>query len=547
MVQAAWDLRRRVWRVVALFVRLLVEVYLLEWQERLFGARRLAARRSRLYRRHAVRLREAAQELGGLLIKVGQAASSRVDILPPEFTEELAHLQDEVPPEAWPAVKATVEAELGRPLEEAFRHFDPAPVAAASLGQVHRAVLPDGTEVAVKVQRPGIEDVVAADLRALRLSMALARRLTRMGRELDLDRIFEEFRRTTAEELDYLAEARNAEQFAANFADRRHVRAPRVHWSHTTRRVLTMEYVRGIKITHYAELEAAGIDRSQVARRLIRAYLRQIFRDGFFHADPHPGNLFVQSDGTLVFVDFGMVGRIPAPVRAVLRDLLRASVEADPTAIVQAMDRLGFLRPGADRLALERTASLLLDRFHGRTLREWQETPLEEIGQQVLGVLRGNPFQVPQNFIYLGKTVGTLAGLATGLDPDFNLVAVVGPYLARLAEDPDGGGPGEVARELRRYACRLLRLPALTERVLTKAERGRLHVELDLTPFEQVSAQVEAAVRRGVLAVLAAGILVASALLYLNGAAWEARAGLALALVLAAVALRTPRRRRPGR
>ncbi|RMF31181.1 MAG: AarF/ABC1/UbiB kinase family protein, partial [Chloroflexi bacterium] len=332
-------LRRRYRRILTFFLRAILT--LLWWDllvRRLLGARwvnRLARNR---YRRIARQFRTLAVEMGGVLIKLGQFLSVHVELLPTEVTQELAGLQDEVPAEAFAEIRTILEEDLQAPLAQRFRRFEEQAHAAASLGQVHRACLPNGAEVMVKVQRSRIREMVETDLAALHTVIGWLQRYPPIRRRADLEALFEEFRRTLFEELDYLTEGRNAEQFAENFRGDPGVRVPAVHWSHTTRRVLTLEDVTAIKITDYAAIEAAGVSRQEVAQRLMETYLQQIFRDGFFHADPHPGNLFVQplpwpeggrggestlrpKDGRgngrgggrpfrLVFVDFGMVGRV---------------------------------------------------------------------------------------------------------------------------------------------------------------------------------------------------------------------------------------------
>ena len=319
-------LRLRHVRVLVFFGRIFLTAFVWEIVLRRLGlarwSRRTAAAR---YRTWARRYRGLAGRLGGVWIKVGQFLSARVDVLPESVTAELAGLQDEVAPEPADRLIPVIEAELGRSLSEAFREFERPPLASASLGQVHRARLRDGTPVVVKVQRPGIEDILAVDLAALRTVIGWLKRFRAIARRADLDALYGEFSRTLWDEIDYIKEADNARRFADMFAEQADVRVPRVHDGHSTRRVLTLEDVYFIKVTDYAAIEAAGVAREEVAARLFRTYMHQIFEVGFFHADPHPGNLFVEAlDGgrwRLVFVDFGMVGRLTPEARAGLRDM----------------------------------------------------------------------------------------------------------------------------------------------------------------------------------------------------------------------------------
>jgi predicted unusual protein kinase regulating ubiquinone biosynthesis (AarF/ABC1/UbiB family) len=312
-------------RVLLFFGGMAIKVVWWELLLRRIGFRRLARRTAPgRYRKAAAQFRRLAIRLGGIWIKVGQFLSARVDILPRGITDELAGLQDEVPEEDFSAIMALVQSEFGRRPDEVFPRLDSKPLASASLGQVHRAHLVDGTEVVVKIQRPGITALIEIDLRALRVVIGWLRLFAAVRRRIDLDALFTEFSRTVWEEVDYLAEAENAKRFQMMFADDEQVRIPRVYDDQTTRRVLTLEDVYFIKITDYQAIEDAGIDRAQVAERLFKTYLHQIFEIGFFHADPHPGNLFVEpgDDGSwrLIFVDFGMVGQLKPEAKAGMRE-----------------------------------------------------------------------------------------------------------------------------------------------------------------------------------------------------------------------------------
>ncbi len=421
----------------------------------------------RRYRGWAAAFRELATAQGGALIKLGQFLSARVDLLPDFVTEELARLQDEVPAEPFERIRPLVEAELGQPLEQAFRAFDPVATAGASLGQVHRAWLPDGTPVMVKVQRPGIERLLAADLAALTTVARILSLYPPLRRRVHLDRLLQEFARTLAMELDYIAEARHAEQFARYFADDPGIRIPRPFWAYIRRRVLVLEDVTAIKITDIAAIERAGIARAAVARRLYQAYLRQVFYNGFFHADPHPGNLFVEPlDGEappeggrpfrLTFVDFGMVGWISPEARRWLREAAIGLGTRDARRIVQAMHALGFLLPGADLKQLTVAVERLMGRIWGLSmaqLREWSIAEAEALFLEFRGLLRQFPFQIPQEFLLLGRTLGILAGLVTRLDPGFNVFVEAEPFARRLLEETQPTLP-ELALEFIRWMMR---------------------------------------------------------------------------------------------
>src|SRR5712692_4684259 len=301
-----------------------------------------------------VAFRQTAIKLGVLMIKLGQFLSSRADLLPEQALAVLASLQDEVPAEPFSHVVSVIEAELGNPVEHTFRVLEPTATAAASLGQVHKAVLAStGEEVAVKVQRTNIEQLVRMDLNSLKFVIRVITRFVNTGNLIDLMSFYREFERTVYEEIDYITEAANCKRFQEMFQDDPTIYIPAVYDDYTTRRVLVLEWIDGIKINDYAALEAAGIDRLEVANRTVQAYFKQFFEEGFFHADPHPGNIFVkpgsaETGPVIAFVDFGMVGTLSKGMKKSLKDLFLSFLTRDSHALVKAMERLGFVGEGAN-------------------------------------------------------------------------------------------------------------------------------------------------------------------------------------------------------
>ncbi len=484
------------------------------------------------YKKIAQRFRALAIRMGGLMIKVGQFLSARLDVLPPEITEQLADLQDEVPAEAFEAIRKQAEAELGAPLAEKYAWFDETPLAAASLGQAHRArLLPKEAEaqgfaeVVVKVQRPFIEQLIEVDLSAIRRVGGWLKRYKPVSDRADVAALIEEFSGTVRQEVDYLAEGRNAETFDANFKDNPDVHVPRVVWSHTTRRVLTLENVFAIKISDYDQITAAGIDRAEVARRLFKTYLQQIFEDGFFHADPHPGNLFItpldgkDGDGArewqLTFIDFGMVGRMPENLRDGLRDAVIAIGTKDAVRLVSAYQTLGVLLPGADTKLIEMAGAQLFDRFWGKSMSELRQVDHAEMmkfGLQFRELMYSMPFQLPQNLLLLGRTVAILSGMCTGLDANFNVWGEIAPYATKLVSAEGLSNWETWLAEAGKILQVLIALPGRTERVLTQMERGELSMQAP-----QLSRQVmyvEQALNRLVGGLVFAGLLIGGALLY---------------------------------
>jgi predicted unusual protein kinase regulating ubiquinone biosynthesis (AarF/ABC1/UbiB family) len=529
-------LRSRYRRIVLFFARATLSLILWEVAFPLLGlgARVRRTRPSRL-RRLATRFRALAVRMGGVLIKVGQFLSARLDLLPEEITSELAGLQDEVPPEDFSELRRLAEKELGAPLDERFEAFDEQPLAAASLGQAHRArlkVSEDGSsgadaslpeDVVVKIQRPGIEKLIATDLAALATVGRWLERYPPIRRRADIPALLAEFTRVLHQEIDYLAEGKNAEAFAASFARTPGVRVPRVVWSHTTRRVLTLENVYGIKVTDHAALGAAGVPPSEVAARLFDTYLTQIFQNAFFHGDPHPGNLFVslvpgtpQGAGRwqLTFVDFGMVGRLTPTTRAGLREAVIALGMKDAHRLVKAGKLLDIFLPGADLGLVERALATALERFWGRSMGEMWQGGAREVGELIgefRSLLYAMPFQIPQDQILLGRTLGILSGISTGLDPSFNAWTHIAPFAQGLLSEDRGqpwkgwlAGLGSVVRAL-------VDVPQRADDALGRLERGEVAVRMpDLT--EHVS-RLELTLRRllgGLLfaAFLAGGLLV---------------------------------------
>ncbi|MBB1502821.1 AarF/ABC1/UbiB kinase family protein [Propioniciclava sp. MC1683] len=499
-------LRLRYWRIVLFFGRVVFGFVAWEVVGPRLGLRRLAERtRERRLQRTAARFRVLAIALGGLMIKLGQFLSSRLDVLPRSITNELSGLQDEVPAEELDSLLSVATAELGGPLSEHFAWFDEEPLAAASLGQAHRARLRDADadelgfrDVVVKIQRPHIQQVIEVDLAALRRVGRWLTRYRPIASRANVPGLIEEFAHTSLNEVEYLAEAANAERFAENFAADPRVKVPRIVWELTSRRVLTMEDVSAIKIADHAAITAAGIDRGQVATVLVESYLQQIFRDSFVHLDPHPGNLFVtpitdpapgEPAWKLTFIDFGMMGEVPENLREGLTEALISVGLRDGARAVRSMEILNVILPGADMHLIERASTEVFARFGGMSMDELVNVPPEEMIEfagQFRELVFELPFQVPEDMLMLGRSVGILSGVATGLEPSFNVWAVLTPYAATLVSGEGGLSVDRIVKEAADLGRALLALPGRVDRVLTSAERGELTVR---TP--RVAAQVE--------------------------------------------------------
>ncbi|MBL8102750.1 MAG: AarF/ABC1/UbiB kinase family protein [Anaerolineales bacterium] len=526
-------LRARYWRIVFFFARVTSNIVFWDIFLPRIGLGFIARNnRSNRLRGIAIRFRMLAIRLGGVMIKVGQFLSARLDVLPPEITDELSGLQDEVPPVDYESIRLQTELELGSALSKIFLAFEESPLAAASLGQVHRAELTAGeaeiagfNHVVVKILRPHIEQVVDVDMSAIRVVGGWLKRYRPVSERANVPAIIEEFSATLQEELDYLAEGKNAEAFAANFKGDENVYVPRVVWNHTSRRVLTLEDVSAIKITDYEAISAAGINRADVAQVLFKVYLKQIFEDGFFHADPHPGNIFVtplpekNKDGStafkLTFIDFGMVGRMPDRLMEGLREAVISIGLQDSPRLVKAYQTLGVLLPNANLKLLEEAGAQLFDRFWGMNMNELRNIDHKEMmkfGLQFRELMLNMPFQLPENLLLLGRTIGILSGMCTGLHAEFNLWEGIAPYAKKLAEG-DGGSQWDVIfDEAGSLFKTLLAIPGRTERVLGRIERGELNVQMPMVNI-QIS-YLERSLNRLTGGIVFLGFLVAGSILY---------------------------------
>lgn len=542
--------RARYRRILRFAARHIVQTWWFELVLPRVGLAKYAARgRTARLTRIAQRFHVLAVDLGGLMIKVGQYLSSRLDVLPPEITHELAGLQDEVPPVPFEAIERLANAELGVPLERAYASFDPAPLAAASLGQAHRArLLPIDAadmgleEAVVKVQRPGIETIVAVDLAALRRVAGWLNRVTFVRSHVDLPSLVEEFAVTSLKEIDYLQEAANAERFAESFAGDPRVAAPEVVWERTTRRVLTLADVTAIKINDRESLVAAGIDPKAVAKQFAAVMFDQLFRDGFFHADPHPGNIFITpvervtdasspaSSGVtdapppgwrLTFIDFGMMGEVPDELRRGLQQVILAVAARDGKRLVDSIRGVGILLPSADTEELERAMAELFARFGGMGLaevRQIDERELRSFAIEFGEVMRALPFQLPENFLLVIRSMSLTSGLCSSLDPDFNMWDAVEPYAAQLLRDERGNIAQALGQEALTFAGTVARLPQRLDALADRIEEGRLVA--NSPRIEQRLARLERTARRITSAVLFVGLFIGGILLRVDEPAW---------------------------
>ena len=460
----------------------------------------------------AVRLRLALEELGPTFIKLGQIASTRPEVLPPSVLAELNNLQDNVPPDPWETILPLIEAELGRPLPEIFAAFDPTPIASASLAQVYPALLPDGTHVVVKVQRPGVERLIDTDLHILSDIAHLVRERLPGFMPFDPVEMAEEFANALREELDYRREGRNADRFRENFADEEYIYVPRVYWELTTRRLMVQERLRGIKIDDLAALDAAGLDRHRIAMHASRLIIKEVLDDGFFHADPHPGNMLILPGEVIGLIDFGTVGFLDERDKANLIRLYIAIIQFDAPSAVSQLIRMGIADPNVDEIGLERDLRRLLRRYKGLPLKDISASELLAEIQPIIYEYR---LRVPSDYWLLIKTLVVMEGVGKQVAPDFDVFDVSGPYVRRFLIQlalPTSWGP-DALRSLGGWAGFIGNLPNQTGRLMSRIERGQLELRIVDPATDRLARQVNTVANRVIQAILLGSLTIGLALL----------------------------------
>jgi ubiquinone biosynthesis protein len=458
-------------------------------------------------------LRAALEELGPTFIKLGQILSTRPDLLPDDYIQALSTLQDQLSPIDTAVIRTVIQSELGAPVEELYAWFDPKPFATASIGQVHLARLHSGETVVVKVQKPGIDQQVELDLSILHDMARLAVERVDSPLVQNLDEVVLRFSDTLRDELDYVREGRNAERFTRQFGYNGDVKAPYIYWAFTTKRVLTMERIMGVKVNDLQALSGLNVDRKQLARDLANVTVRQIFEFGFFHADPHPGNYFVQPNGVLGVIDFGMVGTLDEGTRRGLVLLVAAWVQADVDGLVDALFHLSIVQGGIEIGALQADLRSLLGRYHDATLADIH---LDEVLSDVFRITRRHHVLLRGDLALVGKTLAMNEGLGQSLDPQFVMVTEVRPSVDAalrrlLLPRPD---IYSAALNLQAFIELGATFPQRAQRLLGQLERGEFTVQARLPQLDSILGWAGRLINRIVLALLvAASILGLSQLL----------------------------------
>jgi predicted unusual protein kinase regulating ubiquinone biosynthesis (AarF/ABC1/UbiB family) len=471
----------------------------------------------------AIWIRTTFLDLGPTFIKIGQLFSTRADIFSAEYVEELSKLQDRVPAFSYEQVEGIIEQELGKKISVLFQDFEPVPLAAASLGQVHKAILYTGESVVVKVQRPGLKKLFEIDLGILKGIARYFQNHPKWGRGRDWMGIYEECCRILWEEIDYLNEGRNADTFRRNFRSYDWVKVPRVYWRYATSRIITLEYVPGIKVSQYDALDAAGVDRKAIARYGAQAYLHQLLNNGFFHADPHPGNLAVSPDGALIFYDFGMMGTIKSNVREGLMETLFGIAQKDGDRVVKSLIDLGAISPVEDMGPVRRSVQFMLDNFMDKP---FENQSVAAISEDLYELAYDQPFRFPATFTFVMRAFSTLEGVGKGLDPEFNFMEVAQPYAMQLMTDNNGSEGNSFLNELSRQAVQVsstaLGLPRRLEDTLDKIERGDIRLRVRSVETERLmrrQSNIQLAIS---YALIISGFTIAATILLVSHYVWLA-------------------------
>ena len=481
--------------------------------------------------KQAVWIREGLLELGPTFIKVGQLFSTRADLFPVAYVNELSKLQDQVPAFGYEQVEKIIQEDLGKSIAQLFASFDPIPLAAASLGQVHKAKLTSGEEVVVKIQRPGLKKLFTIDLAILQKITQYFQNHPKWGKGRDWNGIYDECCKILWLEADYLHEGRNADTFRRNFRGEDWVKVPRVYWRYASPRVLTLEYLPGIKISHYEAIEAAGLDRKELAQLGAKAYLRQLLNDGFFHADPHPGNLAVSTDGALIFYDFGMMGEIKTNVKEKLMQTLLGVVQKDAQRVVSSLVDLGALVPTDDMGPVRRSVQFMLDHFMDKP---FEEQSVAAISEDLYEITADQPFRFPATFTFVMRAFSTLEGVGKGLDPEFNFMEVAQPFAMQVMSDFNGNAStlfDELGRQAAQVSNTALGLPRRIEDTIDKLDRGDIRVRVRSLESERIFRRLGAIVLGTNYTVLISALLICSTLLFVNSYKILALVALLIAII----------------
>jgi predicted unusual protein kinase regulating ubiquinone biosynthesis (AarF/ABC1/UbiB family) len=436
-------------------------------------------------------------DLGPTFIKIGQSLSTRADLIPIEYVQELQQLQDKVPPFGIAEAIAAIESELGKPIDILFEEFESVPLASASLGQVHKAKLHSGEEVVVKVQRPGLEGLFNLDFEVLHQVVRTGKRYLPDLKKYDLEAIYQEFFELLFQEIDYINEGKNAERFRENFKSYSRIKVPTIYWQYTTKKILTLEYLPGIKVDDRPSLEAQGINLDDIIQLGICSYLKQLLIDGFFQSDPHPGNMAVSLSGDLIFYDFGTMAEVKSASRNQMVETFFAVLQKDTDKVVEAMIYMGLIEPMPDMTPVKRIVAFLLEEFRDKPV---DIKAFEKVGEEVYLMFKQQPFRLPAQMTFIIKSITTLDGIARALDPQYNLLAASQPFVKSLAF---ASGRENLVVTLAKSAKNFIKnkwwQPSATERYIRrleeKIERGELQFRVRSLESERTLKRIYKAIK----------------------------------------------------
>ncbi len=462
------------------------------WWDNLFQNKSASVRR-----RRAEWLVTTMLDLGPTFIKIGQSLSTRADILPKEYVEELGTLQDQVPPFEITEAIAIIESELGNSLYSLYRDFQERPIAAASLGQVHKAKLQTGEEVVVKVQRPGLKPLFDLDVKAVKNVIGFCQKYFAWAKRYDLDAIYYDFFTILYQEIDYVKEGKNADRFRENFKGYGEIIVPHVYWTHTTEKVITLEYLPGIKINDRMRIEACKINPKRINEIGVCCYLKQLLLDGFFQADPHPGNLAVSLDGEVIFYDFGMMAEVKSLTKDQMIKTFFAILRKDVDQVLNTLITMGLIEPMSDMMPVRRLVNFLLENFTDKPLDFYN---FDEIKEELYVLFEQQPFRLPAQMIFILKSLTTLDGIARELDPEYNLVTCSQPFIKSLTVAQGRSRiVGELAKQTRDFIKYKLQQPSKSEilirQIETKIEDGEIQFRVRSIENDRLLKRINLALR----------------------------------------------------
>lgn len=458
-------------------------------------------------------------DLGPTFIKIGQSLSTRADLLPLEYVKELGQLQDRVPEFSSEEAIALVESELGKDIYTLYRDFDSFPIAAASLGQVHRARLHTGEDVVVKVQRPGLSKLFDLDVKAVYQVIRFCDRYFPWTRKYNLEAIYHEFFKILYQEIDYVQEGKNADRFGDNFQGYPRIIVPKVYWQYTNKKVITVEYAPGIKVDDRISLEAIGVDIQKLNQLGICCYLKQLLIDGFFQADPHPGNLAVTEDGSLIFYDFGMMAEVKSLAKDEMVKTFFAVLRKDTDGVLDTLIAIGLVDRMPDMMPVRRLITFLLDKFIDKPI-DFQA--FNEIKNELYIMFEQQPFRLPAQMMFIVKSLTTLDGIARTLDPHYNFLASAQPFVKSIAVSKGRGSAlGELARQARNFITYKLQQPSKAEvffkRLEQRIEDGELQIRVRNIESERALKRINLALKTLIFACLTGLMLLSGAVLLVGG------------------------------